>query len=212
MNSLYSPISPDVVDISSESENSFSMAPGNIALLDERFRIDTTGSNLMSAFMGSTLASLYVDPANTAEQNESVSATGTQIEQDLMELLGEPQEYTMISRSSFIDSEFEEGNLFPWTLGNTPPEDTNNYGRPTARVPPTQRVNPSAGGILPRPAPIYPPNYRPETSDFQHTQSCEPMVQELRRDIAPSQGTLNAVQGFIFVTRVLPHPNEGSSH
>ena len=118
MNSLYSPISPDVVDISSESENIFSVAPGNIAQLDERFRIKTTGSNLMSVFMGSTLASLYVDPANTAEQNESVSATGTQIEQDLMELLGEPQEDTMISPSSFVDSEFEEGNLSPgrWVI------------------------------------------------------------------------------------------------
>ena len=110
VNSLYSPISPDVVDISSESENSFSIAPGDIAQLDERFRNNTTGSNLMSAFMGSTLASLYVDPASTAEQNESVGATGTQIEQDLMELLGESQEDRMISPSSFIDSEFEEGN------------------------------------------------------------------------------------------------------
>ena len=195
-----------MVDISSESENSFSMAPGDIAQLDERFRINTTGSNLMSAFMGSTLASLYVDPANTAKQNESVSATGTQIEQDLMDLLGEPQEDTMISPSSSIDSEFEEGNLFPWTLGNTPPEDTNNYGQPTARVPPTQRVNPSAGGILPRPGPTYPPNYRPETSIFQHTQSSEPMDQELRRDIAPTQGTLSAVQGFNLSSAFFPIP------
>ena len=210
MNSLYSPISPDVVDISSESENSFSMAPGDIAQLDERFRINTTGSNLMSAFMGSTLASLYVDPANTAEQNESVSATGTQIEQDLMELLGEPQEDTMISPSSFIDSEFEEGNLFPWTLGNTPAEETNNYGRPTARVPPTQRVNPSAGGILPRPTPTYPPNYRPETSDFQHTQLSEPMEQELQRNIAPSQGTLGTVQGFNLSPAFFPIPMMGA--
>ena len=210
MNSLYSPISPDVVHISSESENSFSMAPGDIAQLDERFRINTTGSNLMSAFMGSTLASLYVDPANTAEQNESVSATGTQIEQDLMELLGEPQEDTMISPSSFIDSEFEEGNLFPWTLGNTPPEETNNYGRPTARVPPIQRVNPSAGGILPRPTPTYPPNYRPETSDFQHTQLSEPMEQELQRDIAPSQGPLGTVQGFNLSPAFFPIPMRGA--
>ena len=194
--SLYSPISPDVVDTSSESDNSFSIAPGDIAQLDERFRINTNGSNLMSAFMGSTLASLYVDPANTAEQNESVGATGTQIEQDLMELLGESQEDRMIFPSSFIDSEFEEGNLFPWTLGNTPPEDTNNYGRPIARVPPTKRVNPSEGGILPRPVPTYPLNDRPETSDFQHLQSSEPMDQDLSRDIAPTQGTLNAVQGF----------------
>ena len=210
MNSLYSPTSPDVVDISRESENSFSMDPGNIAQLDERFRINTTGSNLMSALMGSTLASLYVDLANTAERNESVSATGTQIEQDLMELLGEPQEDTMISPSSFVDSEFEEGNLFPWTLGNTPPEDTNNYGWPTARVPPTQRVNPSAGGILPRPTPTYPPNYRPETSDFQHTQLSEPMEQELRRDIAPSQGTLGAVQGFNLSPAFFPIPMRGA--
>ena len=208
--SLYSPISPDVVDISSESENSFSMAPGDIAQLDERFRINTTGSNLMSAFMGSTLASLFVDPANTAEQNESVSATGTQIEQDLMELLGEPQEDTMISPNSFVDSEFEEGNLFPWTLGKTPTEDTNNYGRPTVRVPPTQRVNPSAGGILPRPTPTYPPNYRPETSDFQHTQLSEPMEQELQRDIAPSQGTLGTVQGFNLSPAFFPIPMRGA--
>ena len=80
VNSLYTPKSPDVVDISSESENSFSIAPGDIAQLDERFRVNTTGSNLMSAFMGSALASLYVDPANTAEQNEFVGATGTQID------------------------------------------------------------------------------------------------------------------------------------
>ena len=116
----------------------------------------------------------------------------------------------MISPNSFVDSEFEEGNLFPWTLGNTPTEDTNNYGRPTARVPPTQRVNPSAGGILPRPTPTYPPNYRPETSDFQHTQLSEPMEQELQRDIAPSQGTLGAVQGFNLSPAFFPIPMRGA--
>ena len=160
----------------------------------------------MSAFMGSTLASLYVDSANTAEQNESVGATRTQIERDLMELLGESHDDRTISPSSFIDSEFEEGNLFPWTLDNASTENTNNYGRPTARVPPTRRENPGSGGILPRPVPTYPPNYRPEVTNFQHTQFNEPMDQDLRRDIAPTQGTQNAVQGFNLSPAFFPIP------
>ena len=37
--SLYSPILPDVVDISSGSEDAFSIQPGDRVQLDERFRM-----------------------------------------------------------------------------------------------------------------------------------------------------------------------------
>ena len=48
----YSPISPDVIDISSESGEESIVEPGNIAQLYEKFRIFTLGSNIMTAFAG----------------------------------------------------------------------------------------------------------------------------------------------------------------
>ena len=55
----YSPISPDVIDISSESGEEFIGEPSNIAQIDERFRINTIGSNIMAAFVGSVTAVLF---------------------------------------------------------------------------------------------------------------------------------------------------------
>ena len=118
--SLYSPISPDVVDISSGSEGDFSSAPGDIAQLDERFRIDTAGSNLMSAFMGAATATLYPDTGISSGHESAIITSGTQLEKELMDLIGTSQNEPTDSPSSFIDSEFEEGNLFPWTMGNGP--------------------------------------------------------------------------------------------
>ena len=108
--SLYSPIYPDVVDISSDSDDAFAVSPGNIRQLDEKFRINTTGSNLMSAFMGFMLASLYPDTDTTMEQSETAGVPEAQLERDLMELIGESQDSQMNSPNSFIDNEFEEVN------------------------------------------------------------------------------------------------------
>ena len=165
--SLYSPMSPDVIDISSDSDDAFAVSPGYIRQLDDKLRISTTGSNLMSAVMGSMLASLYPDTDTTMEQSETAGVPEAQLERDLMELIGESQDNHMDSPNSFIDSEFEEGNLFPWTENGASDvgvknqdqkEAVNNYGRPVARVPPTPRSNHSDEGILPRPVPTYPPN------------------------------------------------------
>ena len=117
--SFYSPISPDEVDISSDSDGAFAVSSGNIRQLDDKFRIITTGSNLMSAFMGSMGASLYPDADTTVEQSEPVGAPEAQLERYLMELIREPQNNTMDSPNSFMDSEFEERNLFPWTENGT---------------------------------------------------------------------------------------------
>ena len=133
--SLYSPKSPDVVDISSDTEDEFSIAPGDIAQLNERFRVDTAGSNLMSAFMGAATATLYPDTEISSGHESTTITSGTQLERELMDLIGAPQNEPTDSPCSFIDSEFEEGNLFPWTMGNGSERTTNNYGRPTARVP-----------------------------------------------------------------------------
>ena len=55
----YSPNSPDVIDISSESGEEFVVESGKIAQINERFRINTMGSNIMVAFVGSATAALF---------------------------------------------------------------------------------------------------------------------------------------------------------
>ena len=115
-----------MVDISSDSDDTFAVSPGNIRQLDEKIRINTTGSNLMSAFIGSMLASLYPDTDTTMEQSETAEIPEAQLEQYLMELIGESQDNQTNSPNSFIDSEFEEGNLFSWTENSAPNVNTNN--------------------------------------------------------------------------------------
>ena len=175
--SLYSPISPDVVDLSSGSEDAFSIQPGDRVQLEERFRINPAGSSLMSAFVGAATASLFPDTNTTLEHDAVSVALGTQLEKDLMGLIGDLQQEQENSPTSFIDSEFEEGNLFPWTIGNESDARTNSYGRPTARIPPTPRTSSNDRGILTRPTPMYPPNHRPELTKFQQLQANEPMEQ-----------------------------------
>ena len=175
--SLYSPILPDVVDLSSGSEDAFSIQPGDRVQLEERFRINPAGSNLMSAFVVAATASVFPNTDTTLEQDAVSEASGTQLEKDLMGLIGDLQQEQENSPTSFIDSEFEEGNLFPRTIGNDPDARTNSYGRPTARIPPTPRTSSNDRGILPRPTPVYPPNHRPELGNFQQPQANEPMEQ-----------------------------------
>ena len=67
----------------------------------------------MSAFMDSMLASLYPDADTTMEQSETAGDPEAHLEKDLMDLKGEPHDNPMDSPISFIDSEFEERNLFP---------------------------------------------------------------------------------------------------
>ena len=210
---LYSPISPDVVDISSGSEEAFSLAPGDLAQLEERFRINTSGSNLMSAFMGAATATLYPEAEASLGQNSETITSGTQLKRDLMELIGVPQNDATGSPSLFIDSEFEEGNLFPWTMGNGPERTTNSYGRPTARVPPTQRASSSDQGMLSRPTPVYPSNYRQEMTGLQNQQTSEPMEQEVRSDTVPQQrSSRDNIMGFNLSPMLFPLNIGGTNH
>ena len=87
---LYSPVSPDKVDISSESEDVFSITPGDTTQLEERFRINPAGSNLKSGFVGATTATRFPDTNASLEQDAVTIASGTQLERDLMELIGAP--------------------------------------------------------------------------------------------------------------------------
>ena len=83
-----SPISPEVINISSEAGEEFTVEPSNTAQLKEKFRINTIESNIMTAFVGSATASLF-PPSNKAGQQESIDTSGTRIETGIMELIEE---------------------------------------------------------------------------------------------------------------------------
>ena len=161
----------------------------------------------MSAFVGSSLATLFPDSVVLIERNEPTSVSGTQIERDLMDLMNDSEENPSDSPASFIDSEIEEGNLFPWTEDRNTERNTNQYGRPSARVLPTMRENRDQEGILPTPTVSQAPNYELGPTNAQNTYINEPMDQGVRSDVVPSQElTPGNTQGFNLSPMLFPIP------
>ena len=76
------------------------------------------------------MATLLPNTSPTVEHNETTYSSETQLEKDLMELLGETQYEQAATPSSFMDSEFEERILFPWTVEVCLNVNTNSYDRP----------------------------------------------------------------------------------
>ena len=176
--SLYSPLSPDVVDISSDSENGFLVEPGNILQIEERFRANPMGQDAMTAFIGPTAALLFPSNSVSVPQTDTIDTAGTRIEQELMELVVENQLPSPIFLFSFIDSEFEEATSSPDEPSVNSNSRVNSYGRPTAAILPTPRNaehQPDGGsGHLP----TYPPNFHAETSSFQPWHTIVPVEQD----------------------------------
>ena len=167
---LDTPISPEVVDISSRSEDGFLVEPGNTFKIDEKFRNNPTGTDMMSAFMGTTSASLFPETSDTATKVEAMDTAGTHLEKELMELVEHTQGTQLFSPSSFMDSEFEETDSSPPDLLEGSTVSTNSYGRPIAGILPTPRAPQIQARDTPQPIPIYPPNFRSENTektDFQ---------------------------------------------
>ena len=162
----YSPISPDVIDKSSESGEEFVVEPGNIAQLNERFRINTMGSNIMAAFVGSATAALF-PPSNSVDRQGTIDIAGTTIEREIMELIEESPLSPSSSSLSFIDSEFEEVDMSPRDSTGASERHLNNYGRPVAAILPTPRIPRQQSNEMIRPIPTYPLNFSQESSNFQ---------------------------------------------
>ena len=163
---LYSPLSPDVIDISSISDNEFIVEPGNVPQLLDRFRVNTTEEDPMTAFMGSTAALLFPSGGNEVHTQDTIDVRGTRIERELMESVEEDLPFTPSSLPSFIDSELELEN----EPSNDPNPDTDirlkSYGRPTAAILPTPRNAEHQSDTASQLVPTYPPNYHPNSSDF----------------------------------------------
>ena len=205
--SLYSPLSPEVIDISSGSDETFSIAPGNVSQLGEKLRVNPAGSNLMSAFVGSSLATLFPSPTVPVERSEDASVEGTQKERDLIELMDDVQDDTTYSPSSFIDSEFEEANLFPWTENRNAAQNTNSYGRPCARVLLVVREDQSNEGILPTPMVTQEPSREYGRTTMHGTLINDPMDYELHDNVIQSQQLVSGnMQGFNLSPMLFPIP------
>ena len=163
---LYSPLSPDVIDISSNSDNEFIVEPGNVPQLLDRFSVYTTEENPMTAFMGSTAALSFPSGGNEVPTQDTIDVRGTSIERELMDLSEEDLPSTPSSLPSFIDSQLELEN----EPSNDPNPDTDirltSYGRPTAAILPTPRNAEHQSDTASQPVPTYPPNYHPNSSDF----------------------------------------------
>ena len=59
---------------------------------NKTLRMNPAGSNLLSAFVGATTATLFPNTNTTLERDAVYVASGTQLERDLMELIGDPQQ------------------------------------------------------------------------------------------------------------------------
>ena len=173
----YLPISPDVIDISSESGEEFTVEPGNTAQLDEKFRIDTRGSNIMTAFMGSATASLF-PPSISVDYQETIDTAGSYIEREIMELLEENPLSSPVSIQSFVDSEFEEVDMPPESPETEANVRVNSYGRPVAAILPIPRASVQQQAGTFRPVPTYPPNFVQGSSNFHQTQADNTNAQE----------------------------------
>ena len=162
----YSPISPDVIDITSESGEEFIVELGDTTQLDERFRINPMGSNIKAAFVGSATAALFPS-TYLADQQGVIDTACTRIERDIMELIGENPFSPSTSPLSFIDSEFEEVNMSPRDPLYEPETQVKSYWRPVAAILPTPRTPRRQSIEIVRPIPTYPPDFAQESSNFQ---------------------------------------------
>ena len=163
---LYSPLSADVIDISSNSDNEFVVEPGNVPQLLDRFRANTTEGDPMTAFMGSTAALLFPSGGNEVPHHDVTDVRGTRIEKELMDLVEEDLPSTPSLLPSFIDSELEPENGSSNDINPDTDTRLNSYGRPTAAILPTPRNTEHQSDNASQPVPTYPLNYHPNSSDF----------------------------------------------
>ena len=216
----YSPISPEVIDMSSESGEEFTVEPGKTAQLNEKFRIYTMGSNIMTAFVGSAMASLF-PTSNNAGQQETIDTAGTRIERKIMKLIEENLFPSPASTLSFIDSEFEEVGMPPETPDAEPNVHVKSYGRPIAAILPTPRTSlHQQNGTRPvnkmeqngttkwnkmvRPVPTYPPNFVRESSNFHQNHMVDANAQ--RATELPTYQPDSVFSQTSFTPEDLPYP------
>ena len=162
----------DLINISSSSEEGFTVERFSLSELEDRFRVAPSSiTNMPTASMGSAEASIFVTNSVDARSTGYIGTRGTSIETELMDLLSDIPD---ISPTTFIDTSDEEMNPFP--EANFANVKKNAYGRPTQRVCPMPRQQQDT-----QPSIVNLPNIPSQTSAF--TANTAP--QQLTRILVP---------------------------
>ena len=197
---LYSPLSPDVIDISSNSDNEFLVEPGTVPQLLDRFRANTADGNPMTAFVGSAAALLFPSGGNGVPPQDTIDVRGTRIEKELMDLVEGDLPSTPSSFPSFIDSELEPENESSNDLNADTNTRLNNYGRPTVAILRTPRNAEHQSDTASQPVPTYPPNCQPNSSDFYPWDGNTNNERNVTRNASQGEGQASVL--------ILPNYNE----
>ena len=148
--------SPGIIDVSSDSGEEFLVQPGDLPVLQERFRVGGPRTDAMTAFMGAASATLFPPQSVEDSLHETIDTAGTNIERQLMEVIDEHNFGRELSSTSFIDTEFEDSPMSPPESERPTRVQMNSYGRPTAPILPTPRTDNQQLTNVNRPIPTYP--------------------------------------------------------
>ena len=79
--------SPSIIDVSSDSGEEFIVQQSNPPDIEERFRIGGPRSDMMTAFVGATPATLFTSEPGSPVVTEIIDTAGTQIERQMMDIM-----------------------------------------------------------------------------------------------------------------------------
>ena len=216
--------SPSIIDVSSDSGEEFIVQPSSLPNIEERFRVGGPRSDMMTAFLGATSATLFASEPEDPVVTEIIDTAGTPIERQMVDIFEEHPFSRESSPSSFIDTELEDSPMSPWDT--TEPMGTSiiSYRRPTAAILPTPRNTNRAPPAINRPIPTYPTNFTTNNLDFQAQQLVDYGHQQTHRILNGTKTNgVNLNSAFTPIPNNLPMynnaplmiqipPQEGSLH
>ena len=173
--------SPSIIDVSSDSGEEFIVQQSNPPDIEERFRIGGPRSDMMTAFVGATPATLFTSEPGSPVVTEIIDTAGTQIERQMMDIIEEHHFSRESSLTSFIDTELEDSPMSPWDTTEPMGIPVNSYGRPSAVILPSPRYANQVPTAINRPVPTYPANFTANNLDSQAQQLVDRGHQQTHR-------------------------------
>ena len=197
--------SPGIIDVSSDSGEEFLVQPGDLPVLQERFRVGGPRTDAMTAFMGAASATLFPPQSVEDSLHETIDTAGTNIERQLMEVIDEHNFGRELSSTSFIDTEFEDSPMSPPESERPTRVQMNSYGRPTAPILPTPRTDNQQLTNVNRPIPTYPPNFANNSTNFQIWHPDGPSQQDMHHNQNRMRNDLPTYDNAPLMIQIPPH-------
>ena len=213
-----------IIDVSSDSGEAFVVQSSSLPDIEERFRVSGPRSDMMTAFVGATSATLFASEPEDPVVTEIIDTAGTQIERQMMDIIEEHQFSRESSSTSFIDTELEDSPMSPYDTAEPMGVPVNSYGRPSAAILPTPRNTTQAPAAIIRPIATNPTNFTANNLNFQAQQLVDHGHQQTHRVLnGIHTDGVNPNSAFTPISNNLPMynnaplmiqipPHEGSLH